>query len=385
MNDIEIKKAQKKHKRIQRRWRVLQALSRLLIYPLFNLVNEQVDVEGPIILISNHVTSWDPFIVAMSLNHKQVYYVAGEHLFRMGIVSKLIRFLFDPISRRKGTVGRDTVKLCLTHIREGHSICIFAEGGLCWDGISQSIVPSTGKLIRTAGATLVTYRLEGAYLALPRWRRNITRGKIYGHPVNVYTPDRLHQMTPEQINESIEHDIYENCWERQKSDPVIYKQHRRAEGLERMLYMCPECGKIGGLATKDNSITCSCGMTNSLSSTGFFEKTEHFSNISEWDRWERERLSKLDFPHEDYLFADEDLILTKVDADHNEISAGRGRLIQYEDKLEICGKVFPENELTHMAMAFTNRLFFSCKKEYYQIRTDKGTNLRKYYEYWKVI
>ena len=52
----------------------------------FDMTHEDISVEGPILLIPNHVTSWDPVLVAMSLRNKQVYYVASEHLFRKGFI-----------------------------------------------------------------------------------------------------------------------------------------------------------------------------------------------------------------------------------------------------------------------------------------------------------
>jgi 1-acyl-sn-glycerol-3-phosphate acyltransferase len=90
------------------------------------MTHEDISVEGPILLIPNHVTSWDPVLVAMSLRNKQVYYVASEHLFRKGFLTGLLTWLVAPIPRSKGAAGTDTVKACLRHLRSGHSVCIFA-------------------------------------------------------------------------------------------------------------------------------------------------------------------------------------------------------------------------------------------------------------------
>ena len=142
--------------RHQKIWRGLYALANRWICRKFNMTHEDLHVEGPVLLIPNHVSAWDPLLVAMSLRDKQVYYVASEHIFRLGFVTKLLEWLVGPIPRRKASSGADTVKACLRHLRAGHSICLFAEGEQSWDGLTQPIFPATGKLAKSSGASLVT-------------------------------------------------------------------------------------------------------------------------------------------------------------------------------------------------------------------------------------
>ena len=67
----------------------------------------------PTLIISNHVTNFDPILVALSFPGRRFHFVASEHLFRMGFVSKLLTYLFDPIPRRKGVSGGDTAMAIL--------------------------------------------------------------------------------------------------------------------------------------------------------------------------------------------------------------------------------------------------------------------------------
>ena len=66
------------YERHQRIWRLLYALTHRWICRKFNLSHEDLHVDGPVLLIPNHVNAWDPLLVAMSLKEKQVYYVASE-------------------------------------------------------------------------------------------------------------------------------------------------------------------------------------------------------------------------------------------------------------------------------------------------------------------
>ena len=371
------------HERHEKIWRRLHALMNRWVCRKFNLTHEDLHVDGPVLLIPNHVNAWDPLLVAISLKDKQVYYVASEHIFRWGFLAKLLQHFLAPIARRKGTLGTDTVKACLRHLREGHSICLFAEGEQCWDGISQKVFPATGKLVKTSGATLVTYRIEGGYLSKPRWAKTVRRGRVHGAPVNIYPPELLKTMTPQEVNEAINRDIFEDAWQRQREEPVPYRGKRLAEGLERALYLCPGCGKIGTLRTENDRIFCSCGFELHYKETGFFEPAEPFPTIAEWDRWQREKLVARNFPHDTLLFSDPEISLTRVSAGHREELIGTSELLQYADRLRCAGREFLMDEISSMAIVQTHLLLLSYRGEYFELRSRGGANLRKYCELWK--
>ena len=349
----------------------------------FNLTHEDLHVEGPVLLIPNHGNAWDPLLVAMSLKDKQVYYVASEHIFRWGLVARVLQRLVAPIPRRKASLGTDTVKACLRHLRAGHSVCIFAEGEQCWDGISHKIFPATGKLVKSSGATLVTYRLEGSYLSKPRWAKTVRRGRMHGAPVKIYPPELLKTMTPQEINEAIDRDIFEDEWALQRESPVAFRGRRLAEGLERALYLCPGCGKIGTLRTKGDRLFCSCGLETRWTETGFFEPQTPFATIAEWERWQKDKLRARDFPHGTLLFSDPEISLTRVSVDHGEELLGTGELLQYEDRLRCTGREFLADEISSMAVVQTHLLLLSYHDEYFELRSRSGANLRKYCELWK--
>lgn len=369
--------------RHQRIWRRLYRLLGGWICRKFALTHEDLHVDGPVLLIPNHVTSWDPLLVAMSLPDKQVYYVASEHIFRLGVVSRLLERYLAPIPRRKAASGADTVKACLRHLKEGRSVCLFAEGEQSWDGLNHPIFPATGKLARNSGATLVTFRLEGGYLSLPRWGKGVRRGRMHGHPVGIYPPEQLKSLRPEEIDALIERDIYEDAWERQRKDPVAYRGKNRAEGMEKALYLCPKCRKLGTLRTKGDRIFCSCGLDLRYTETGFFEPTEPFETIHDWDLWQKEALKSLDRSGPEPLFADGDMLLSRIGAGHEEETLGRGELLQYGDRLRCAGHEFVLPEISSMAMVQANLLLMSYRGAYYQIQAQAPVNLRKYLEFWK--
>ena len=154
-------------------WLFFQGLMDLFLERKFNLEAEPCDAEGPCLVVANHVSTWDPILLARSFRKTPVHYVASEHVFRWGLLSRLIEYLLAPIARRKAGSAADTVMKCLRRLKAGQTVCIFAEGEATWDGVNIDIFSATGKMARTSGASLVTYRIEGAYLSRPRWTKKM--------------------------------------------------------------------------------------------------------------------------------------------------------------------------------------------------------------------
>ena len=376
---------QKAYRRHVRFWAFLQLLLHSFIVRRFRLESAQIDVDGPILLVSNHVTTWDPLLVAMALRKKQIYFVASEHIFRKGFLSRLLMLVFGPIARRKGDSGLDTAMRCVRHLRAGHSVCVFAEGEQSWDGRSIPVMRGTGSLARRGGATLVTYRIIGGYLSLPRWGTKIRRGRVRGEVAGIYPPEQLAKMKAEEINALIDRDIYVDAFADQEKEPVRYTGKAPAEKLERAFYLCPQCRRTDGLSSKGDRIFCKCGFELKYGENCFFEAPDglepRFRTIPEWEDWQKEALVSRDFVTEEdgALFRDSAAVLTKVGTDHSTEILGEGPLAMYEDRLVCAGKDFPTDTISDVAMTRYNVLLFSAGEAYYEIRTDGDTNVRKYY------
>ncbi len=368
--------------RHRKNWKYLYAFFHATIPPLFNMTYEQIHVEGPILLVPNHVCAWDPLLVAMSLKDKQIYYVASEHLFRLGVATDILNRLVAPIPRRKGTTGADTAKTMLRHLKNGRSVCVFAEGAQTFDGRTMPIFPATAKLAKRSGATLVTYKIEGGYLSWPRWASNLRRGAVYGHPVGVYPPEQLKTMTPAEIEALIERDIQENAFDRQKVWPHKYIAGRLAEHLERMVYLCPKCRRVDAMVSKGNWFRCSCGFSVKFTPMGTFKPSVPFEDLAQWEDWQADALRKREFQHGKALLFDTGVTLTEVTTTHEEMVVGRGAMELYEDKLVVAGLELPLDEITDMSVTRTRLLMLSFRNKYYEICAEKNANVRKYYEIW---
>ena len=178
-------------KRHQRLWGFERFICRVLVKIKFNFSGKLNDPEGPYIVLSNHVTDWDPLMVGSTFR-RHMYFVASEHIYRLGFLSKLISFFLSPIARQKGGNAAGTVKAILRTLKDGYNVCFFPEGNRSWDGRTWEFTESTGKLVRASGASLITYKLTGGYFSSPRWAgKSIRRGSMKGEIVGIYSPEEI--------------------------------------------------------------------------------------------------------------------------------------------------------------------------------------------------
>jgi 1-acyl-sn-glycerol-3-phosphate acyltransferase len=189
---------------------------------MFNFEYDTIDAGySPYIVISNHLTNYDPILIGLSFR-KLMYYVASDHVLRSGFKGKLLNFLMAPIVRAKTIQETQTVISIFRRLKENCNICIFAEGSTSFDGETGEVQRSIGKLVKRAGVALVTYRFTGSYFTFPRWARFINRGKMRGRLVQIYSPEKIASMTGDEIYDSIMKDIYVNAYAEQEKNPVEY-------------------------------------------------------------------------------------------------------------------------------------------------------------------
>ena len=362
----------------------------------FNYEYDNINVEySPYIVVSNHLTNWDPLFVGSSFK-KSMYYVASDHILRMGIISKIIKFLGNPIPRLKSMQETQTVIAIFKRLREKCNICLFVEGSTSFDGKTGEIQPSIGKLIKKAGAALVTYRLSGAYLSYPRWARFVHKGKIYGKLVQIYSPDQLKEMSAEEIHAAIKNDLYVNAYEDQKENPVIYTGKQPAEYLETALYMCPRCRRFSTLKSNNDRLFCACGFHVRYNEYGYFEipdsaEAPPFRTILEWSEWQRKEIETIAHAMKNMdskvpIFSDSDQAVYQITRASHNIEIARGTLSFFNNRMSLIDEsgeimVFPLETITEISCITLMTLIFTTREQKtYEIHSNQLRSALKFIE-----
>ena len=335
--------------------------------------------KGPFLITANHNGELDPALLALSFS-EHMYFVSSEHVFRKGFLSWLLVYLFAPIARVKGMTDATAALNIIRAIKRNTNVCLFAEGNRSYNGVTGPIFPATGKLAKATGASLVTYRFEGGYLTTPRWSRTTRRGNMRGYVVNVYSPEQLKAMSPEEVNERIREDIMEDAFERQLTKPYRYKGKDLAKGLENALYFCPKCGKTGTLHSHGDVFSCTCGLRVRFTETGFFEKVEPgdpelpFTTIRDWDHWQDQRVVEYaaSLQADEIAYSDEGVNLIAVGAKHKDSVLETARLSLSKSALTVGDHSFPISSIHSLAMIGVYKIVFSVEGASYELRACKS-------------
>lgn len=134
----------------------LYVVGRIIIIPIFKCLffykvkgKKNVPSEGPFIVCSNHISNFDPVILALT-QKRQIFYMAKAELFKNKFLAKLIRTLGAfPVTRGAGD-GK-AINEAESIIKDGKLLGIFIEG-------TRS---KTGEFLRPkSGASIIAYQMN---------------------------------------------------------------------------------------------------------------------------------------------------------------------------------------------------------------------------------
>lgn len=269
---------QVKRKFVKDRHQVFVAIGRALVAPILrrkvNYKRQTFDLKkiGPSLIVSNHVTAFDPIFVTDTFG-QQIYYIASEVIFSNGLISRALEYAYAPIPKAKSQTDITAIKQMIKIAREGGSVGVFVEGNSSFNGALYPFTDSIGKLVLMLKIPLVIFNFKGGYLTKPRWALYQKKGKFTGFVREVIPYEQYKTMSAEQISELIKEKIDINAYT--DSLNVDYKGKNRAEGLQRLLFTCPECHHVNSVYTKGHYYYCEhCGLKAEYDKRGYLNLPE---------------------------------------------------------------------------------------------------------------
>ena len=129
---------------------------------------DRLPPDGPMLLVSNHVSHIDPPLVGMLVGQPCTY-LARHDLFKVPGLAWLIRKLGAvPIDRES---GKDGLTAVLKLLAEGKRVVMFPEGTRSPDGELQPLKPGVALLVKKARCPVVPVGIAGAYESWPKSRK----------------------------------------------------------------------------------------------------------------------------------------------------------------------------------------------------------------------
>ena len=382
-------KKKKQKKWMKFRHRLVRNLAYCVLYPYsrvkYGITVEKFKEQGnrPYLILFNHQTAFDQFFVGMAFKGP-VYYVASEDLFSMGWVSKLIRYIVAPIPIKKQTTDLNAVMNCIRLVREGGTIAIAPEGNRTFSGETVYMSDAIAPLAKKLKLPIALYRLEGGYGVQPRWSDGVRKGKMKGYVSKVIEPEEYAGLSNEELFERIRTELYVD----ESVADACFRSDKRAEYLERAMYVCPFCG-LTTYESHGNEITCKgCNRTvtygedKSLKGVGF---DFPFPFVKQWYQNQEHVINALDvLAHTEEPFYTEKIDLSEVIIYKNKILLNKNMTVRlYGDRLTLTPEqgdeqVFPFSEVNAITILGKNKLNVYYNKHVYQIKGDKRFNGLKY-------
>jgi len=164
---------------------------------------DNVPMDGPVLIVANHVSDIDPPVVAGVLPYKRM-----RKLFWSGDVGRLFETALGkgfarathifPVAERSPkatlTMGKEVLK-------RGNGLVWFPEAWRSPDGELQRFLPGVGLVPSAQPVPVVPAYIDGAYEALPRHRHSLKFVKVTVHFGKAISAEEIRRLAGEGGNE----------------------------------------------------------------------------------------------------------------------------------------------------------------------------------------
>lgn len=329
----------------------------------------------PHLILSNHLTILDPFIVSVCFN-TPIYFMASEDL-SSSKYGKLLTYFFNPIYKAKSKSDLGAVKDCLRVVKGGGNICIFPEGNRSYDGKLCHITDSIAKMVKLLKVPVVLFNIKGGYGTDPRWCIKGRRGASYGRVRRVLSKEEIQELS----NEELYNLIIKELSVPQVPTTIKYKSKENALGLERILYICPKCGKLHQLYSEGNYINCkACGLKVKYNEYLKFECEDldfKFNYVYEWYEFQKEYVSKFTL-NDNFTYSDEGVTIFTVEKGSVRKALTTDTLIMNNNLIKIGDIEFNLNEIENITILGKHKMNLYHNNITYQFIGDERCNMVKY-------
>lgn len=251
--------------------------------------NELKGITGPFVLICNHECALDAALLLRVFQRPPAIVMSDQFYFTVPFKWLMKNFIMIHKLQFKTKLSdikqmRDVVQ------KDGKGLVLFPAGLMSSDGKSIPTPKATGQFLKLLGAPVYAARIYGSYFVQPKWSSRLRPGKTKLDVYRLFSADELKQSPPEVIDKAINQAIGFDAYREQEDLRICYKNADNIEGLENVLYRCPNCGESYTVKVRDHhTIHCvNCGYTERADKYGFLhlvgDTGKEIRYASDWSR-----------------------------------------------------------------------------------------------------
>ena len=251
-------------------------------------------VKGPCIVLCTHGSFVD-FLYSHALLAKKKPNIMSARLY---FYRKDLAFILKHsgvFPKSMFTTDVENAKNCLRVLSKGGMLIMMPEARLSTVGKFEDIQPTTHKFFKKMNVPIYTLSISGNYFAYPKWGDGWRKKSLVEVQLDqVIGSEEIKTISEQDLKEKIECAMKYNEFEWLEQHPELkYKHKSLAQGLENILYTCPNCGKQFTLVTYQKDVICrECGLRAILNDRYAFVDSKPFNNFQVWYDYQKDLLKK---------------------------------------------------------------------------------------------
>ena len=252
-------------------------------------------MDGPYLLLCNHNAFLDISVAYSLLRKKHPNFVVAID----GFIGReqLLRNI-GCICKRKFTTDPGLIRKLKTVLDRGDIPVIYPEARYSLCGTTAVLPSSLGKMIKLFRVPVGTLICHGHHVNSPFWDTSHERGIPYDEAEFslLLTKEETETLSADEINDRILEAFQYDDFAWQRDNSIRITDPSRADGLDKVLYQCPACGKEYRMTSSGAVLSCTaCGKAWTMDEMGQLhaDKGEtEFPHIPDWYEWQRENVRR---------------------------------------------------------------------------------------------
>lgn len=122
---------------------------------------EHIPPTGPVVLVSNHVSNWDPLLLGI-VSPRQIHFMAKDALFRIPVIGSIMR-AWGMFPVKRGAADRNAIRTAIQLLEENRVLGIFPEGHRSRTGELGPFLPGAVSIALKGNAAVVPFAITGPY------------------------------------------------------------------------------------------------------------------------------------------------------------------------------------------------------------------------------
>ena len=339
----------------------ISSLAQTIIFKRKFIRNELKGKKGPIIVIANHQAALD-FINLIGATKEPMSFVISNSFYSTLPIKKMMDRV-GVIPKQQFQTSINDMHMMKAVVEEKGILVIYPAGLMCEDGLSTPIPNATFRFLQWMHADVYMAKTYGTYFCTPKWSKKRRRGRTYLDVYKLFDKDELTSLPADELERKMLDALLFDAYREQEELKVPYKHGENVEGLENVLYVCPNCGREFTVTTKGSVISCTeCGFAEESDKYGFLHKISDTGTeiryVSDWSRKIYNDLKERIERGEDIPLSSKAKFMTVNKKKNKFVESGAGSLTYRGGHLYLSGKLNGENiELDVNASCFASLPF----------------------------